>query len=600
MLRQFANRLTSFIRKRDVANTNQDQLFTNCLYCKNSVSDAKEFLRYRVCPYCNHHYVLNAREQIDVLVDPGSFKESGTSITASSTVQSSTELSEATITGVASIGGVLSQIISLDHRFFGGTIGTISGEKIALAFENATRKKLPILALLSTGQTENRGLLQLMQIPKILVALNNFKDKGLPYICVMANTVTGQSYSSLGSLADIVFGEKGAMIGLAPERTDDITSGQYGNSFNQGLADIVLSHGMIDKVIDRRKMRDAVTIAIHLLCNTKDKFGAEADALAGAMQEWKKTESLQIEELWPSSWQAVPLSEENQRPTSSDLINRTFDVFIELHGDRLYGDDPAVIAGLGLLDGYPVLVIGQERGHDISARKRHEGRTNPEGFRKAQRIMNLSSRLGIPLLSLVDSPGPNYGRDAEERGLGSSIAFSTETMLRINAPTISVIVSNAGSEGALAFGVSDVVMMYQNAIYTIESPFEAKQHFYRNRLSADSVQFDAEQCKEFSIIDKIIEEPVGGANRNPQESALNLKDSLLKELQVIVDVPVKTLLKGRSAKFRQSGEYSSVTKERLIKETSNIKNYVSKKMEVVQEGRRFRKAARKSRSLKQE
>ena len=199
--------------------------------------------------------MLNAREQIDVLVDPGSFKESGTSITTSSTVQSSTELSEATITGVASIGGVPSQIISLDHRFFGGTIGTISGEKIALAFENATRKKLPILALLSTGQTENRGLLQLMQIPKILVALNNFKDKGLPYICVMANTVTGQSYSSLGSLADIVFGEKGAMIGLAPERTDDITSGQYGNSFNQGLADIVLSHGMIDKVIDRRKMR---------------------------------------------------------------------------------------------------------------------------------------------------------------------------------------------------------------------------------------------------------------------------------------------------------------------------------------------------------
>ena len=204
------------------------------------------------------------------------------------------------------------------------------------------------------------------------------------------------------------------------------------------------------------------------------------------------------------------------------------------------------------------------------------------------------------MLSLIDSPGPNYGRDAEERGLGSSIAFSTETMLRINAPTISVIVSNTGSEGALALGVSDIVMMYQNAIYTIESPFEAKQNFYRNRLNVDSVQLNAEQCKEISIIDEIIEEPAGGANRNPQESALNLKDSLLKGLQEIVDVPVKTLLKERSAKFRQSGEYSSVTKERLIKETSNIKNYVSKKMEVVQEGRRFRKAARKGRSLSQE
>ena len=160
---------------------------------------------------------------------------------------------------------------------------------------------------------------------------------------------------------------------------------------------------MIDKVIDRRKMRDALTIAIHLLCNTKSKVGAEADALLGAIREWKKTEPLQIEELWPSSWQAVPLSEQNQRPTSSDLINRTFDVFIELHGDRLYGDDPAVIAGLGLLGAYPVLVIGQERGHDISARRRHEGRTNPEGFRKAQRIMNSVSytHLTLPTIYYV-------------------------------------------------------------------------------------------------------------------------------------------------------------------------------------------------------
>ena len=140
MLRQFANRLTSFIRKKDVPNTDQEHLFKDCLVCKKPMSDAKDFLQYRVCPHCHHHYVLTAREQIDVLVDGGSFKE------------------------------------SLDHRFFGGTIGTISGEKMALAFENATRKKLPILALLSTGQSENRGLMQLMQIPKILIALSNFKE----------------------------------------------------------------------------------------------------------------------------------------------------------------------------------------------------------------------------------------------------------------------------------------------------------------------------------------------------------------------------------------------------------------------------------------
>jgi len=600
MLRQFANRLTSFIRKKDVPNTDQEHLFKDCLVCKKPMSDAKDFLQYRVCPHCHHHYVLTAREQIDVLVDGGSFKESGTSITTPFVEPTPSELTEATITGVASIGGVPLQIISLDHRFFGGTIGTISGEKMALAFENATRKKLPILALLSTGQSENRGLMQLMQIPKILIALSNFKEKGLPYICIMANCVTGQSYSSLGSLADIVYGEQGAMIGLAPERTDDSTSEPYGNSFNQGSADVVLSHGMIDKVIDRRKMRDAVTITLHLLCNQKASADKQDDALLLAIQEWKKTESPQIEELWPSSWQGVPLSEESQRPTSGDLIDRTFDVFMELHGDRLYGDDPAVIAGLGLLELYPVLVISQERGHDISARRRHEGRTNPEGFRKAQRIMDLSSRLGIPLLSLVDTPGPNYGRDSEERGLGSSIAFSTKTMLGINAPTISVVVSNTGSEGALAFGVTDTVMMYQNAIYTIESPFEAKQNLYRNGLSLEPVQLTAEQCKELNIVDEIIKEPAGGANRNPQESATNLKEILLKELQVIVDVPIKTLLKERSAKFRQSGEYSSVTKERLIKETSNIRKYVSKKMEVVQEGRRFRRAVRKGGSLKQE
>ena len=600
MLRHFAHRLTSFFSKKDVQNKIQRNVLTNCLFCKKLVSDVESFLQYRVCPYCSHHYALTAREQIEVLVDEGSFKESGTSITSSSLGQAPEELPGTTITGTASFGGVSSQIISLDYRFFGGTIGTMSGEKIALAFENAARKKLPVLTILSTGQTENKGLMQLMQIPKILIALDNFKDKGLPYICIMANSVTGQIYSSLGSLADIVYGEKGAMIGLAPEKVDEIKGELIENPFKQGSAEIVLRHGMIDKVIDRRNMRDAVTITLHLLCAQKGVSLRGDNNLFESIQHWKEDESQEIEELWPSSWHSVHLSKENQRPTSVDLINRIFEVFIELHGDRLSGDDPSVVTGIGLIEMYPVLVIGQERGHDITARARHEGRIDPEGFRKAQRIMDLSSRLGIPLLSFVDSPGPNYGREAEEHGLGSAIAFSTRAMLRINAPTISVVVSKAGNEGSLVFGASDIVMMYENSIYTIDSPFEAKENFYRNKSKVEPFEVNAEECKELHIVDKIIEEPKGGANRNPEESAIILKESLLEVLQVIIEIPIKTLLKKRAIKFRQSGEYSSAIRETFKNETGNIKDYVTKKMGVMQEGRRFRKAVRKSRLTKQE
>jgi acetyl-CoA carboxylase carboxyl transferase alpha subunit len=255
---------------------------------------------------------------------------------------------------------------------------------------------------------------------------------------------------------------------------------------------------------------------------------------------------------------------------------------VELHGDRLYGDDPCIVAGLGYLGSQAVVAIGQERGHDVTSRERHQGRIYPEGFRKAQRLMKLASKLQLPLITFVDTPGPYYGRESEERGLGNAIASTMALMAQLPIPTISVVVGEGGSEGALALEVADRILMLENAMYSVTSPENAAALLYRDFSSVQEVtellRLTAQDCQELGIIDLIVAEPSGGAHRNPEEAALRLKSALEEELAVLKGRSTRRILRDRYRKFRNMGEYSSHFRVAFAQEVSHLQGYVAQKV----------------------
>jgi acetyl-CoA carboxylase carboxyl transferase subunit alpha len=261
-----------------------------------------------------------------------------------------------------------------------------------------------------------------------------------------------------------------------------------------------------------------------------------------------------------NEWQIVEISRHPNRPTFVDYLNSIFSDFVELAGDRYFGDDKAIIAGFGKLDGRSVCVIGQEKGKDLDDKvKRNFGMPHPEGYRKALRIMKLAERFKIPVLTFIDTAGAYPGIGAEERGQGEAIAKNLFEMAQIRVPIIATVISEGGSGGALAIGVADRVLMLEYAIYSVISPEGCASILWKDASkapeAAKALKLTAKWCKEFGIVDKIIKEPLGGAHRNPEFVFNNLKSELIKELKVLSKFSPEQLIKMRYNKFRNIGAY---------------------------------------------
>jgi len=261
-----------------------------------------------------------------------------------------------------------------------------------------------------------------------------------------------------------------------------------------------------------------------------------------------------------NEWQIVEISRHPDRPTFVDYLNSIFSDFVELAGDRYFGDDKAIIAGFGKLDGRSVCIIGQEKGKDLDDKvKRNFGMPHPEGYRKALRIMKLAERFKIPVLTFIDTAGAYPGIGAEERGQGEAIAKNLFEMAQIRVPIIATVISEGGSGGALAIGVADRVLMLEYAIYSVISPEGCASILWKDASkapeAAKALKLTARWCKEFGIVDKIIKEPLGGAHRNPEFVFNNLKSELIKELKVLSKFSPEQLIKMRYNKFRNIGAY---------------------------------------------
>jgi acetyl-CoA carboxylase carboxyl transferase subunit alpha len=262
-------------------------------------------------------------------------------------------------------------------------------------------------------------------------------------------------------------------------------------------------------------------------------------------------------------WRSVELARHQDRPYTLDYVSRIFDDFFELHGDRARADDPALVTGLGSLEGRTVVLVGHQKGRDLKERTmRNFGMAYPEGYRKAMRAMALAERHGFPLVTLVDTPGAYPGVAAEQHGQGGAIARSQATMARLSVPTVACIIGEGGSGGAVAIAVADRVLMQENAVYSVISPEGCAAILWRDaaeaRKAAAAFKPDAAHCLELGVIDTIVPEPEGGAHLDPDGAAVLLKAAVMASLEDVGAPSPEKLRRERRAKYRRMGLLAGV------------------------------------------
>lgn len=289
--------------------------------------------------------------------------------------------------------------------------------------------------------------------------------------------------------------------------------------------------------------------------------GGQVDFSSDILRLERKVARLQ-EEVFANltAWQRTQIARHPQRPYALDYIRMVLTDFLELHGDRGFADDRAVVGGFARFEGMPLVVIGQQKGRDTKEKiARNFAMANPEGYRKALRLMRLAEKFGKPVLVLVDTPGAYPGIGAEERGQAEAIARNLREMAQLEAPIVVVVVGEGGSGGALGVAVGDIVLMLEYAIYSVISPEGCASILWRDPGKAPdaaaAMGITAESLLRLGLIDGIVPEPTGGAHRNPQEAAVNLKEALGKAFARVRQLPTAELLEQRYRKFRQMGVF---------------------------------------------
>jgi acetyl-CoA carboxylase carboxyl transferase subunit alpha len=255
-----------------------------------------------------------------------------------------------------------------------------------------------------------------------------------------------------------------------------------------------------------------------------------------------------------NAWEKVQVARHPERPHSVDYINTIFDNFIKLAGDKKYGEDEAILAGIGKIKNKSFVVIGNEKGNSMETRIKHNfGMSKPEGYRKAQRLMHLAEKFNLPIITFIDTAGAFPGKDAEERGQSESIASSISTSLKVKTPIISIIIGEGGSGGAIALATADKVLMLENSIYSVISPEGCSSILWRSskfvEQAAESLKLTAENCLKFGIIDEIINETAGGAHRFINEQIEIVKNSILKNYDALKSIPLEQLVFERNEKY---------------------------------------------------
>ncbi|MGH2558181.1 MAG: carboxyl transferase domain-containing protein [Thermomicrobiales bacterium] len=535
-----------------------------CPSCGTDLTGADLFAVFRVCPSCHRHFSVPARERLGLLVDEDCFLETNAALISVDPIVFHDQLpfpdriaeahergfvSDAVITGTGEIGGHSAVLVLIDHVYLGGSIGAVAGEKIALAMELAVARRLPLIAICSGGAPRTQeGMLTLVQLAKSAAMASRLHRAGVPFVSVLTHPTTGGVYAGLANQADIVVAEPGARIGFGSARG---SAGVPVEGGGPNTAEFLREHGMIDDLVDRTRLRG-------YLGRLLDLFAVRGLARPSTpLASWTGGSA--------RGWEAVALARHAERPTSLDYIRRLMPEFVELHGDRAFGDDPAVICGLGRLEGVSVAVIAQERGRGEEQERRRGGRLSPEGYRKASRLMRLAGHLELPLVTLVDTPGAMSGIEAEARGIGVAVSQAFGLMSMLPVPIVSVVVGEASGAGALALGVGDRILMQEHAIFSVTGPESAAVHPYqagdRGSTASTTSKLTARDCHRLGVVDVIVPEPSPGAHADPDFAATQVKLAILQALDELAGVGPRRLLDDRARKVRYLGQTTPAGRE---------------------------------------
>jgi acetyl-CoA carboxylase carboxyl transferase subunit beta len=534
-----------------------------CLACGAESPPALLRRALWICPSCGAHLVMPARDRIASLVDDQTFREFDRTLVSVDPLRFAdqrayrarliearrrTGLREAVVVGHAKIDGLPAVVAVFDFEFLGGTMGSVVGEKVADAFETATRRNLPVITVTTSGGARmQEGMLSLVQMAKTAAARARHHAAGLAHISVLAHPTFGGVTASFASLGDVLIAEPGAQIGFVGPRVIEATLGERLPP-DSHRAERLFAGGLVDLLLDRRRLRESVRYLVrHLRRQAAPRWTAERlpAAPAGAGQG-------------PAAWDVVQTARHAARPTALAYIQRIVASFVELHGDRQFGDDPSVVGGLGEINGRTVVIIGQERGRwpDRQAGE-HQGMPLPEGYREALRLMQLAAKFGLPVVTLVDTPGAYPGYDAERRGIAQALAQNLQAMALLPTPIVSVVIGEGGSGGALALAVADSVLMQEHAVYSVISPEAAAAILYRDVTRAPEVaaalKLTAADLLRLGIIGGIVPEPDGGAHTDPDAAAAHLRRHLVAALAELSRHSPRRLVERRYRKFRQMG-----------------------------------------------
>ena len=577
-MRNLADFLVHFFGRSEDSNTPRLSVaHDRCLYCEEPIKDSHSYITFRVCPFCRFHYTITARERIELLADRGTFKETHKYLSSVAPIsftrrgrfgellaqdQNRTGLTEAAVTGRCKIDGEDVMLIVLDFTFMGGTMGSVVGEKVASALEAAAKGGMSALAVVSGGGVRvQEGVLSLMQMAKTVTAANRLRDEGAPFIVVLANPSTGQAYASFANLADVILAEPKSLIGLSPLRTLREAS-NIPLPLDAHTAEAHVGHGLLDNVVDREVLQSRVSVLLRILRGQRLEKSKQDKALTSDLLQAADGACTQVH-----PWDALSAVRHAERPPASNYFRQMLDPFVELRGDRLNSDDRSIVAGVGYLDGQPVAVIGHQRRTLLEGERYH---VYPDGLRKAQRVIGLASRFELPLLTLVDTQGADPGLEAEEQGIGNAIARTLSAMLDVPTPIVSVIIGEGGSEGALALGMADCILMQQYAVYSpISMNHNLAGAFHEPVLdheAADALMLTAHDCVELGIADGVIPEPEGGSHLDPRAAGTGLQGGILKELNRLNKLSQSKLLKRRYTKFRRMGEANEYSQEAMTRE----------------------------------
>ena len=538
-----------------------DGLLKKCNFCKAAILAEEVRQNNYICPECHGYFRMHANRRIEMIADEGSFEEWDEKLSTVNplgykgyeekidSLQEKTGLNEAVVIGKARIHGEETVLGVCDGRFLMASMGHIVGEKITRAVERATKERLPvILFACSGGARMQEGMVSLMQMSKTAAALRRHSDEGNLYISVLTDPTTGGVTASFAMLGDIILAEPNALIGFAGPRVIEQTIGQkLPKGFQR--SEFLLEHGFIDGIAERGEMKELLgkLLRLHKACpkETGEIIAMPEEEKITVLHSGKKT-----------PWEKVLASRAKDRPSGSVYIRSLFTDFVEMHGDRYFGDDKAILAGIASFEGRPVTVIAQEKGNSTKENIAHNfGMASPEGYRKALRMMKQAEKFGRPVICFVDTPGAFCGIEAEERGQGEAIARNLFEMAGLKVPVLTIVTGEGGSGGALALASGDEVWMLENAVYSILSPegFAAIlwKDSKRAKEAAKVMKLTAEDLKEMGMIEQIIDETEVLSGENVELVCETLREEMNKFLVKYSNLDVEKLLEQRYERFRK-------------------------------------------------